>query len=1396
MYLKTVIITVICLLFFVFSASAEMISFNDPWNESGVNLLSTDAAGVDLTYSMNEFGMEAIEVDGISMQNVILPGVILPNNAGAPNLPGYGRFIAVPEGARASVRILDYRREVYRDIEIAPAPPIPLDTDDSPPVFIKDPAIYNVNALYPESPVLISEPTEIRGVDIVTIGVSPFQYNPVAKELTVYRDIVVRVDFVGGNGQFGEARLRSRYFDPILQGNIINFDQLPEVDYDRIQALQTDEDNVEYLIIVPDDPVFLMWADTLKQWRKQQGIITGITTLTEIGGNNTTLIENYVNNAYNNWAIPPVAVLLLSDYQSSGDVYGITSPSWNNYCVSDNIYADVDGNDLPDMVFARITAQTYQHLATMIGKMMDYERTPPTDPGFYQHPITAGGWQTERWFILCTEICWGFMHNELGKVPVREYAIYSGSPGTQWSSNTNTYMLLNYFGPQGLGYIPSTPSHLNDWGASATRINNDINDGAFLLLHRDHGSNTGWGEPDYQMSDLNGLNNEMLPYVFSINCLTGEFNWSNTCFSEAFHRMEHGALGVMAASEISYSFVNDTYIFGIWDSMWPAFDPEYGPPTSPNNLRPAFANAHGKYYLAASNWPYNPNNKVHTYHLFHHHGDAFITLYSEVPEEMTVVHNNALLGGMDEFTVTANAGAVIALTVNNEIIGTAAATGAPVTISIPPQNPGETMLVTVTLQNYYRYMQEVQIVPPEGPYVIISSCEIEDGIGWNPNGNLDYGESSDLTLAMENIGVEVASAVTVNIVCDDPLLSIIDGTHYYGDIQPGSIASFIAGFEVDCSEEVEDGYIFTIDVEAVSGITTWESSFIITACAPEIQFDQITVNDPLGNNNNWLDPGETADLEVFVLNEGGCLVNNLSGLISSIDPYLTINSATANFGTVEPGEAMQAVFNVTASATTPMEHICPVNLDVDGDLSYSAELEFGVMVGNILNDPTGPDNHGYSAYDPFDLPEMPVYDWIEISADSGGPGQLVNFTLDDQCLHYALPFDFSFYGLEYDTITVGCNGWVGFGIQTNDDYSNSGIPSVDGPHPAVLAYWEDLSPQRPNSGKVWRWYDSVNHLMVIEFNHIEQYAPQGSFETFQVVLHDPDHYQTSTGDGKIKVQYKDMSAAAQTEGTIGIEDETESDGIQYFFDGDYDIHAHPIENQTCIMYTVSSIAPEVTVALTPVNPPIIIPAGGAAFDYIVDIDNIGTSTIVFDVWIDVVLPGGTVFGPIILRTDVSLPAGVSIFRTMSQNVPGGAPSGSYTYRCSVGTYPATIIAADEFDFTKTGVNFASGGTWDLTGWDEELTFDGTLPDNYYLAQNQPNPFNPVTNIAFGLPEASKVEISVFNLLGRQVAELQNGWMDAGNHQVSFDASLLSSGVYFYSMKTGSFQSVKKMLLVK
>ncbi len=92
--------------------------------------------------------------------------------------------------------------------------------------------------------------------------------------------------------------------------------------------------------------------------------------------------------------------------------------------------------------------------------------------------------------------------------------------------------------------------------------------------------------------------------------------------------------------------------------------------------------------------------------------------------------------------------------------------------------------------------------------------------------------------------------------------------------------------------------------------------------------------------------------------------------------------------------------------------------------------------------------------------------------------------------------------------------------------------------------------------------------------------------------------------------------------------------------------------------------------------------------------------------------------------------------------------------------------------------------------------DASTPRNFQLQQNYPNPFNPSTTIRYGLPSRSNMTLTVFNTLGQSVSTLVNGEQEAGYHEVRFDGSGLSSGVYFYRIEAGSFVETRKLVLLK
>jgi len=90
----------------------------------------------------------------------------------------------------------------------------------------------------------------------------------------------------------------------------------------------------------------------------------------------------------------------------------------------------------------------------------------------------------------------------------------------------------------------------------------------------------------------------------------------------------------------------------------------------------------------------------------------------------------------------------------------------------------------------------------------------------------------------------------------------------------------------------------------------------------------------------------------------------------------------------------------------------------------------------------------------------------------------------------------------------------------------------------------------------------------------------------------------------------------------------------------------------------------------------------------------------------------------------------------------------------------------------------------------------TTPLSFQLEQNYPNPFNPVTTISYLLPSRSEVRLIIYNLLGEEVARLVDSIQPAGLQQITWDASGVSSGIYFYRIQAGDFVQTKKMVLLK
>jgi len=222
------------------------------------------------------------------------------------------------------------------------------------------------------------------------------------------------------------------------------------------------------------------------------------------------------------------------------------------------------------------------------------------------------------------------------------------------------------------------------------------------------------------------------------------------------------------------------------------------------------------------------------------------------------------------------------------------------------------------------------------------------------------------------------------------------------------------------------------------------------------------------------------------------------------------------------------------------------------------------------------------------------------------------------------------------------------------------------------------------------------------------------------------------------------------------------------------------------------------VELYPHNTPIVIPPEGGDITYDGWVFNFFGHAGRVDIWTYAFVPEMGQYGPLDLYENVRIPADSLGRNEITQHVPGAAPEGDYTFVAYVGDYPGTIIDSSHFYFTKTGLIAGGIADWfDGEGWFKEAGDQvSDLPINYSLLQNHPNPFNATTTISYQLPVDAYVKLEVYNTLGQKVATLVDSRQQAGYRRVVWDASQVSSGLYFYKLTAGDFTETRRMMLVK
>lgn len=926
-----------------------------------LSVTNQSKSGLSLELTIDKYDIKEIQSDGDIFHEVALNSITIPADKGKPNLPTVNRFIAIPQGSNPKIVVKSYKKEILKNINIAPSKGIVSEYELTDKHYTKDESIYSKDELYPANIVSTTEKMKLRGIDAVMLNISPLQYNPVSKELIVYTEINLTIEYEDGNN-FGDDRLRSMYWDPILQHNILNYDVLPKINYsERMQDWTSkDAEGAEYIIIIPDNESYREQAQRLADYRSKQGIITKVYSLGDIDAHNPEDIKNWFADAYNNWEIVPVAACLLGNYNTVTTL-GIPCFTFyfNNYndepYISDRPYSDIDNDFLPDMAFSRLCAANAGEAKIMVDKQINYEFTNPVmDEDFYKNPITTGAYQLSKWFQISTESINGYL-KKINKEPYRYNMVYyynGDYDPVRWSSADNSEQIINYFGPNGLGYIPATPGEVGGYleytNDESHLINKISEEPGYILQNRDHGWFSIWDCPKLSESNIKHLaNHGKLPFILSINCGSGAFD-KNYCLTEALMKYENkGAVGVIAATYETYTYTNDSFLLGIWDFFENNFLPDYGTSTKNNNCyMPAFANTSAKHFIFQQNFPNTSKmSREETSNLFHAHCDAFLKLYSEVPQQMNIEHDESYIIGSNTLNIKAPSGSVIALSVEKSdkvvTLAVAEGTGSMQTLNFPNiVSPEDKLYVTVTKTNHLRYEENIDITTNDA-YVTMKDFNLYDD-----SQELILDQDTYIDFKLKNIGHKDASTVNLSLTCNSDALNITNNNNIIDGININEVVELEDAFFIDIVGGINNGSIITFTLDIEHDGMSHKEYFEVLVNSYKFEVTEISAEETDGNGNNLIDPNEFAKITLTVENTGRFPMEDIIANLISNNNYVRVISNDIPVNSINIGEKTDLEFETYIDWNILPE---PVSFTLEFDIdNYIIRHNFDVLLGMLV----------------------------------------------------------------------------------------------------------------------------------------------------------------------------------------------------------------------------------------------------------------------------------------------------------------------------------------------------------------------------------------------------------------------------------------------------------------
>lgn len=886
---KLILITAL-LLSMIFVLGAEYISVSEYNNE--VRLISDSFGNTVLEFTLGSFERERHDINGDTwfVPKFKNSGFLLEE--GYPEVPVDAGSIIIPHNARMSMELID-SEYVDMPMKIAPSKGNLLRNVDPESVAFEFGTFYEGQGHYPEYPVELTEPFILRDFRGITARFMPFTYYPAEGKTRVYTRLRVRITqdgFDSVNTLSSSKNSYSAAFAGIYNSMFLNFGQA------KYPSLREDGDILVITHSMFEDEI-IPWV----QWKEQIGFNVEVVDVQEAGPS-ASQIQTYIQNKYDNNED-------LLFVQIMGDAPQVPTLSVNGGG-SDPSFSLVAGNDnYPDLYVSRFSAQTTSEMATQVQRVLYYERDIDGDTSWVQKAM-------------------GIASNEGGG--------WNGDNGESDQEHMEIIrdLLLDY------GYTTVDQMYQN-YGATASQVATNVNQGRGLINYVGHGSDSSWVTTGFNNNNVNSLTNtHKYPFIFTVACVNGNFV-SRTCFAEAWLRASHNGVPTGAIAMYA-STINQA-----WNPPMRAQDEANELLVDEEKMTIG-----GICYNSSSHmmevYGTNGIKEFKNWHIF---GDASMLIRTKEPTEIAANHDDVLILGMESLEVQTVPNASLTLSADGMIYGRArsdASGFALIEMDNPPLEPME-LLLTIYAFNKKAYLEPIQVLPSDGPYLIVRDFTIED----DNNGIPEFDETITIQIEMENVGSDPAENINVYITTTDPYIFSTGSETLTDPIDANDTGSTVQGVQIQISDYVPDQHQaeFTIHLELDDGESfAYTKSFIINS--PELEWGGLIIDDSSGNENGTIDPGETVILGIPIINEGHSASPVINTSVSITGANHVVVPIIDQIDGLEIGEEGLAMYEVTLSSQAAYGSLIQLSVTANyGGLSvyHGQNLIVGVLLENFEN---------------------------------------------------------------------------------------------------------------------------------------------------------------------------------------------------------------------------------------------------------------------------------------------------------------------------------------------------------------------------------------------------------------------------------------------------------------